>query len=103
MCRRVNIQPRSYSTRLLKKVIRYPDGEKRIVSMSSWYWDRVQELEKSGISFQDLLEGALHLSHKFPSKHGYERDLFENLGLMIRTAYASLCEDRLPSANDNTL
>lgn len=90
---------KNYTSRLTQKIIRYPDGQKRILSMTRWYWDRVEELSSNGYPFNEILEAAVILAKDLPSDHGFEWDLYACTGIMIRTCYANLTQDRYQAAN----
>ncbi len=65
----------------------YPDNVHRVVDLKDWYWDVLTELRVNGFDLWDMLKGAIELSERRPSEHGYEFDVVNNTGVMILEAY----------------
>jgi hypothetical protein len=75
------------------ELLRYPDGSTRLVTMRTWYWDALPDLQINGFDLSDLLECAQNLAAEFPSGRGYEFDVIDSTAYMIRSTYRRLVEE----------
>ena len=100
---KVSVKDLAYTDRQIQKIIMFPDGQRRMLSMSQWYWDTAEEVNENGWPFFELLGGAITLAKKYPSTKGFEADIHEETCRMIRTAYHGLCDERTKIVNDNAI
>lgn len=73
----------------------YPDNVHRVIDLKEWYWDVLTELRVHGFDLWDMLKGAIELSERAPSEHGYEFDVLNNTAVMIRDTYRLMISDQL--------
>jgi hypothetical protein len=85
------------------RTIKCPDGERRLTSMSLWYWKSADMLHNNHYPFDDLIESAFKLTDEFPSDRGFEADLRDNLKLMIRMSLEGHWQETCLVSNNNAI
>lgn len=81
------------------KLIRYPDGVHRILTMRAFEWERVRECELAGYPFYEVLDAAQILANEFPTEKGYEADVLANTRYMLMVISSGLYEERMGVTN----
>lgn len=86
--------------KLVSRLISYPDGVQRILTMKQYQWDWIELGERQKYPFPELLQAAIELSEEFPSERGYHWDILDNTRFMLRMVAKAVHEETYPPLND---
>lgn len=84
------VQVSSPTETSISKIVRYPDGVHRVLTMLPYQWEWVRLAEATGHAFNDVLGAGMALAAKFPSGKGHEYDILDCTKYMLMTIYC--CE-----------
>lgn len=81
------------------RLIRYPDGVDRILSMRPDEWERAALAVRHNFPFNEVLGEAIDLAHEFPSSSGYDADVLEQSRRMFRVIWQMIEGRKRQAAN----
>lgn len=87
--------------RRVSRLIRYPDGIDRILTLTGDEWASVETASENGYKFEHVLWGAIELSRFRQSDSLPGQDIHSCTSFMLRTILGRILEERAPVANQN--
>lgn len=87
--------------RRVSKLIRYPDGVDRILTLTGSEWASVDVAANNGYDFDHVLWGAIELSKYRQGDSLPGQDVISCTWFMLRTILGRIQEQRAPVSNEN--
>lgn len=81
-------------------LIRYPDGQDRLLTMSEWHWNAVEKMRDIDIDLADILELAIKLANECPTDLGFDADVISCTIELVQTMDATRRNECNEHAND---
>jgi len=82
------------------KILKYPDGVRRLITMQLYQWDWFDEAKHHHYSIDWLLNRALIMADELPTEDGREIDIQTYTIVGIGSIRSFMHEDKYPIAND---